>query len=326
MVCKREVVYPTSDSIFLVGRVIEPRTMADGLGLEREAMLSRHRVLLALLQAAGGKSSHLQLTKWAFLLSEEGRTRGGSAFYRFVPYRHGPFSFSLMQEAGSLVRDGLIEEVDERNWAILPEGGRATAAVPKDVRNDVHQIARRYSSGTVESLVRDVYDRFPWYTVNSVRDPRARRPKTAPAIYTVGYESLSVDAFLDGLLRRGIEQVVDVRHNPVSRRYGFHKSTLARLCGKLEIAYEHVPELGIDSATRRDIGSEQEFEEIFERYKKLQLPAQFQSVRRVAEMVSGIPSVLVCMERAPSSCHRSRLAEQLASLLPLPVEHLEIER
>ena len=40
-----------------------------------------------------------------------------------------------------------------------------------------------------------------------------------------------VNALLDLLLRKGIRRLVDVRCNPVARRYGYHKATLCRLGG-----------------------------------------------------------------------------------------------
>lgn len=79
-------------------------------------------------------------------------------------------------------------------------------------------------------MVANVYREFPWYTLNSKNAARraASAPVASPAVYTVGYEGLMLDGLLDLLLRVGIKRLIDVRCNPVARRFGFHKSTLDR--------------------------------------------------------------------------------------------------
>ena len=46
-------------------------------------------------------------------------------------------------------------------------------------------------------------------------------------IYTIGYEGATVDEVIGALSRVGVEQVIDVRQLPLSRRPGFSKSSLA---------------------------------------------------------------------------------------------------
>lgn len=177
---------------------------------------------------------------------------------------------------------------------------------------------------TAGQLSRYVHDKYPWYTVNSESEPRLERPRAKSAIYTVGYEGLSVDGFLNGLVANGIEQILDVRNNPISRRYGFHKSTLARLAGRLEIDYVNIPELGITSADREGLSSEEDYEALFDRYEANVIPRETESVRRVGRMTKERASALVCMERSSRSCHRSRLAAAMVEETGLEVIHLDI--
>src|SRR5580658_1880432 len=99
-------------------------------------MLHRQRTLLYLLHLAGGNASHLHVTKWSFLLSREGETRGGDSFYEFVPYKLGPFSFCLFQEAGALVEQGLLADADEKTWKLTDAGREAAQMISADLRND----------------------------------------------------------------------------------------------------------------------------------------------------------------------------------------------
>ena len=58
-------------------------------------MLNLQKTLLRLLTSAQRPVGRLELTRLAFLLREEMSSQGGSTFYDFLPYKHGPFSFCL---------------------------------------------------------------------------------------------------------------------------------------------------------------------------------------------------------------------------------------
>lgn len=268
-------------------------------------------------------ATRLEVMKWAFLLQVETPSRGGPSFYQFLPYKYGPFSFCLQQEASLLVSHGFIEDVDGRKWRLRRAGIPYARAASPNVRHDIVNVLRVHRSGRVSDLLDQVYDRYPWYTVNSERGSRINRPVAEQAVYTAGYAGLLVDGFLDGLLRNGMQRLIDVRNNPVSRRYGFHGSTLSRLCGYLGVEYVHVPELGIESAARQHARAIGSVAGLLDRYEQLTLPKQDWAVRRVAALVRERPSVLVCMEADPFKCHRSRLARVVGQYSGLPVRHLE---
>ncbi len=301
-------------------------TPSRGPGLSRR-MLNRQRAILSILLEAGGDADHRPVTKWAFLLREECETGGGSAFYQFLPYKYGPFSFCLFQEMAALARDGFVTDKDHR-WTLTEAGRKAADEVHRDVRRDVRQVVREHSRSsrklTDDHLLDYVYERHPWYTVNSEIRKLQTRKRAAPAVYTAGYEGLLVDGFLDGLMRAGVQRLVDVRSNPVSRRYGFHKSTLSRLCASLGIEYAHFPALGIESGARQDLDAPGARETLFAEYVRTTLSREGDAIDAVASLVEESPSVLVCMEACPAECHRSRLAKPVAARTGLPVRHLEL--
>ncbi len=168
-----------------------------------------------------------------------------------------------------------------------------------------------------------VYERYPWFTVNSRRKQHAFRPVGSLAVYTAGYEGQQVDAFLDMLMRSGIQRLLDVRNNPVSRRYGFHKTTLDRLCKFLDIEYVHHPELGIPPVLRQSLKTQADYETLFTKYEAEVLTDQAVAVEEVSQLVKTKPTVLVCMESDPHMCHRTRLANAVSEKSDLPVRHLE---
>jgi len=292
-------------------------------------MLVRQKALVSILQEAGGSASRVQLMKWAFLLGMETPSHGGSSYYGFVPYLYGPHSFSLYQEIRSLLRDGILEHSnDEIKWQLKGPLERQNLNLPNSVKTDLRYIMNKYGSMSTKQLLDIVYEQYPWFTINCEDGSkrRASRPVANVAIYTMGYEGLSVDDFLNRLLKNGVQCLLDVRNNPVSRRYGFHKSTLSRLCGLLGLEYFHFPELGIPASSRKKLHCKEDYEGLFKEYKYSILSVQHTTLRRLARMVNDRPSVLVCMEADPTYCHRTTLAEALSPIAWLPVTHLEWPR
>jgi uncharacterized protein (DUF488 family) len=288
----------------------------------RNTMLNRQKVLLLMLETAGRPVQRVELMKWCFLLRHEADTGGGSSFYDFVPYRLGPFSFGLYQEINRLEELSYVIGDDVQTWCLNQELRKPAFEVSAVLREDVRGLVSKFRRFSPDELLDYVYARYPEFTINSVRRRLARRPTANIAVYTAGYETLSVDRFLNMLVQNGIEQLIDVRNNPVSRRYGFHKSTLARLSVRLGIAYHHFPELGIRPEIRRYFDGLDDRATMFHEYERTTLQGEKDALRSVSRLLTEKPSVLVCLEAEPDCCHRSRLAKPLAELTDLPIVHL----
>lgn len=283
-------------------------------------MLNRQKLVLDLLRQAGRPVTKLELVKWAFVLSRETATRGGASFYEFLPYHFGPYSFSLQREIDNLVEEGVITAT-ETTWSC--DSSKTASDLSENLKQDVRRIVARFKFCSPTEVMDYVYRRYPAYTVNSKRTKLAERTVASPSVFTAGYEGLQIDGFLDLLVQTGIQRLLDVRNNPVARRYGFHKSTLNRLCGFLGIEYVHIPELGITSEYRKDLVSPAEFDKLFDFYEQTTLTIQCSSVVRVGELMTEKASVLVCMEAEACRCHRSRLGAEVSRRTGLALSHLE---
>jgi len=285
-------------------------------------MFSRQRAILRLLENEGGTASRLRLVKLAFLLSRE-LDAPSTGVYQFLPYRRGPFSFTLYHDLRTLGSDGWIVEA-EHDLKLVEAPHLETAFLDSAFLSTVDGISRRYRMVSTSDLIDSVYRHHPWFTMNSefVHKRAVARPVGLPAVYTVGYEGIMVDGLLDLLLHAGVQQLVDVRANPIARRYGFHKATLKRLCEDVDIEYLHFPALGIPSAWRTDLDSPESYQRLFERYEREILPCQQSSISNVAKLVTEKPSALMCMEADHACCHRSRLAAMVASQTRLPIREL----
>jgi len=286
-------------------------------------MLNRQKAILYILEKASRDVHRMELTKWCFLLSREMPSKGGPSFYQFLPYHYGPFSFCLYREADSLVAQQILEEPDAKTWSLGAHSPTPTRNLSRGVKKDISNLVERFKRKSVQELVEYVYTRYPFFTVNSRRGKRMMRPPAPLAVYTAGYEGLLIDGFLNMLVQHGIACLIDVRNNPVGRRYGFHKTTLARLCTCLDIEYVHVPELGIQSQYRRNLKTLSDYRALFKQYEADTLSVELDGNDRVAKLITEKPSVLVCMEADPVHCHRTWLAKCIADKTSLAVNHLD---
>lgn len=298
-------------------------------------MIERKRYLLGLMlfcKEGSGRVHRTRLVKYAFLLRErQYKTIEAPAYYDFVPYRFGPFSFELFHDLSALQKDGLVnmDPSDEDSLSLSASQERALRqefeSLPWEIRQAICDLAREYGNVPLADLLQGVYTKYPYYASKScLHKPKPAREQTAAvtAVFTAGYEGRSVDGFFDVLLRHAIAVVVDVRKNPVSRKYGFAGTSLAAIADKLGMQYRHTPELGIPSAKRLSLSSREDYDRLFEWYREKSLPAVDDSVAATCSLVKSAKSVLVCMEQDPACCHRSHLADLISKRTELAVEHL----
>jgi uncharacterized protein (DUF488 family) len=141
---------------------------------------------------------------------------------------------------------------------------------------------------------------------------RTARSKTA--LHTIGYEGHSVESYLNTLLKSDITILCDVRRNPLSRKYGFSKSTLARTCENVGVRYEHLPELGIASEQRQGLDTQADYDALFDDYERRWLPKQGAALAKIHTWVGEKERVaLTCYEHQPNQCHRHCVADALES-------------
>lgn len=143
------------------------------------------------------------------------------------------------------------------------------------------------------------------------------------SIATIGYESATVRSFLQALTDDGVELLVDVRAVASSRRPGFAKTRLAANLREAGIDYLHLRGLGTPAEGRAAAraGDYGELRRIF--LDHLATPGAQAEMETLVELVrSGRRICLLCFEADPAHCHRSMVAAELASRLPMRVDHL----
>ena len=295
-------------------------------------LFERQRVLLTLLDALGGQVSPTDFQKLLFLYTRKQEAPS----YEFVPYKFGCFSFSSYADKRRLIEQGLLEN-DADQWKLTSEG-RAT--IRKRSVNPM--VATRFNKDHAElrgnDLVAEVYRKYPYYAtrseiVDKVLKDKAEREivakekpvKAAAGLLTIGYEGKCLETYLNQLLRAGVTVLCDVRRNPLSRKYGFSKTTLRTACESLGIRYEHLPELGIASEDRRELKTQADYDALFVDYERDSLPLQTEALATIRSWIKAGDSVaLTCFELHPHQCHRHCVAEALeaASGKRLKATHL----
>lgn len=289
-------------------------------------LTARQRLLLSLLKGLGGSAGNVDFQKILFLYCQE--SDSGQP-YDFVPYKRGAFSFTSYADRRKLISLGLIEE-GEQYWKLTDQGEKAIAA---DIF--LADFLGSLDGLRGDELVADTYRRFPYYAIRSDIAERVlggdsealarielEKAKLCPhPLQTIGYEGLSLEAYLNLLIQADVSVLCDVRRNPISRKYGFSKSTLGNACAGVGIWYEHLPELGVASEQRQELRTQEDYDALFIEYERDHLPNQTEALTRIQEWIdSGARVALTCYEHLPHQCHRHCVAERLQAMSGRPLE------
>lgn len=284
-------------------------------------IFKRQKRLLSLVEALGGSLNNLDFQKLLFLYCQESEE---IPTYEFIPYRYGGFSFTSYADKRHLIERGLLAN-DDHTWT-LTQTGRRMGAMTRPERQRMEQFARQHAALRGDRLVAEAYRRHPYYAIRSEiaeqvltgeKDTQAavaaaRPALRSPGICTIGYQGRTFEGYLNILIRHGVTLLCDVRRNPLSRKYGFSKSTLARGCVGLGIRYEHLPELGIETEKRRGLKAQADYDALFAVYAREWLPWQTEALTKIQRWVEGDECVaLTCYERLPELCHRHCVAKAM---------------
>jgi uncharacterized protein (DUF488 family) len=143
-------------------------------------------------------------------------------------------------------------------------------------------------------------------------------------VLTIGYEGAALEDFLSTLKRAHVGLLLDVREIALSRRKGFSKSALSAALSSFGIDYRHERALGSPKEIRQQLREDGNFQRYFRDFREY-LAGQRALLDALATELSGSVALL-CYERNPAECHRSVVAQALASRAKTTVRHLEVTR
>jgi len=169
----------------------------------------RQKVLLYLVDALndeGKKITKTFLDKLLIVAAKE-TALNEKPFYNFYPHHFGPFSDSYYADFEQLNRNGYL-----RGFDVTPIGVVVVKTVRKKDKAIGEDLSKRFKNQ--QQVVDYVYAQYPEYTVKS-QLPHATPYNAGPGIFSIGYQGKDSDAFLDVLIQNQIQEVVDVRANPL---------------------------------------------------------------------------------------------------------------
>ncbi len=286
-------------------------------------LFRRQKLVLALLQAFGGRLSNIDLQKYLFLLTQ---TYDLGKSYEFVPYKFGCFSFQSYADRRRLIGIGAIVD-EEGYWRLTSVDADYISQIDTSDQEKIISFVNKFRRLKGDSLVRHVYRNFPYFAINSEkaaylmnREELAKidnaRPKSdGYRLFTIGYEGNSFENYLNRLIQNNVRILCDVRRNPFSRSYGFSQSTLSDTLNKLNIEYLHFPELGIDSKKRKNLRSMQDYEHLFDDYEATTLKQNSHAIDMLNQVFRSYKRIAItCFEADATMCHRSCVATALSKL------------
>ena len=139
-----------------------------------------------------------------------------------------------------------------------------------------------------------------------------RRACSLP-IYTIGHSTRSFEEFVLILKTYGIEQLIDIRTVPRSRRNPqFNRESLPESLAQAAIKYHHMPGLGGLRHARPDSSNTAWRNASFRGYADYMQTQGFrENLEQLIELAAGKRTAIMCAEAVPWRCHRSLVADAL---------------
>jgi len=282
-------------------------------------MYYRRKLLLGLLQAFDDDLEKIRLQKLLFLLTRFQKTESS---YEFVPYKYGCYSFQSAADLGTLEKYNIIGQ-EGNHIRKIADVDYLMQLKPTD-RQAIKSLKTVYGLKTNEELTRSTYISHPYYAINSLiakdilnaeqyqRVVEARPKKQKTVLFTIGYEGITLEAYLNKLIANDIRLLCDVRNNPLSMKFGFSKNQLKSACESLGIIYEHLPEVGIQSADRQELNKQADYDQLFKVYKAVTLTETIDNQKTILSLLQEHQRIaLTCFEANICQCHRKPLAEAI---------------
>ncbi|MFD2588815.1 DUF488 family protein [Croceitalea marina] len=295
-------------------------------------MYYRRKVILSILQVFNNELEKIQVHKLLFLLS---RFKTKKNTYDFVPYKFGSFSFQANADLNTLKKYGIVDETN-KSWKKLDETNYLIQ-LDKEHQKIVSDFRIIYKNKSSDDLIRLTYKNFPYYSINSIVAHKYLNSKELKnletyksqeneiILFTIGYEGISLERYLNKLIRNNIKLLCDVRKNAASMKYGFSKKQLENACNGVGIEYIHIPEVGINPDKRKELNTQKDYDILFKEYISKDIPKTTKYQEQIFKLLQENRRIaLTCFEANKCQCHRTHLANAISNLekFNYEIEHL----
>ena len=234
------------------------------------------------------------------------------AYYDFIPYKYGPYSFQLAEDINILQQKGY-----------LTKNNTHICVTQKQTQNKTFFTATERG----KTLIRKVYKEYPYYSINSkiignlfnlaelehFENIKNEYKQIEQVLFTIGYEGKSIEDFVNKLIQNDVKLLCDVRKNPISRKFGFSKTKINYIVEEIGIKYVHISELGIESEKRANLDTTKDYQNLFREYE-LTLPKRKKYLDDIYSFLYENKRVaLMCYEKEVEMCHRHVIRDYITS-------------
>jgi len=279
----------------------------------------RRKVLLSLVEAFGGVLRRTECLKLLFIFCEQTKKN----HYDFFPYKYGGFSFLVYEDKERLTELGFLKNTASLQLC-TPQS--FLEQLKLEDRLILQSMSARLTNLRGKALIRQVYLDYPHFACRSeiltsvLSQEEVEKvglwwnKDLSKALFTIGYEGLTIDAYLNKLISNNINALVDVRWNPNSMKYGFSKAKLRYYVEQAGLRYYHIPDLGIPSSLRKKLETPEDYFSLLQYYQSEILPKQTMAIERIKALLSEHTRIaLTCFEANYRFCHRHKITQYLAS-------------
>ncbi len=281
-------------------------------------MYYRRKIVLSILEVFGGQLGKVQLQKLLFIFSQLQEEKN----FHFVPYKFGCFSFQANADLGTMRKYGMVEE-GELFWKKTTSESYLKELKKEDLIG-LQKLKSDFLGKSSSELIKFTYLNFPFYAIKStvtekhlnsvqIQSVLDKKPVSfKKGLFTIGYEGISLEEYLNKLILEDIKVLCDVRKNSLSMKYGFSKSQLKSACEGLGISYFHIPEVGINSDKRQELHCQSDYDLLFEEYNKTIIPETLSQQKQIIQLIKEYKRVAItCFEANICQCHRLHLANAI---------------
>lgn len=290
-------------------------------------MYYRRKILLALLEAFDNKLDKISLQKLLMLVSKQQLNPD----FHFVPYKYGCYSFQATADLQTMTKYNQV--VLQGNDWVKTDNEKYLLSLKDRDRQAIRYIKQMYGSKTSDELIRLTYIKYPQLAINSVvakdkltadeyRKVIEAKPQSNKTIlFTIGYEGVSLEEYINKLIVNDVKVLCDVRKNSYSMKFGFSKSQLQAACNGVGIEFIHIPQLGIDSDKRQELNTQSDYDKLFSQYRADVLTQTKAYQDKLINLLSKNKRIaLTCYEANICQCHRKHLADAIVKRLSFSYE------
>jgi uncharacterized protein YwgA len=274
-------------------------------------VFKRQQFLLLFIKELNEPLSAIDFQKLLFLYI----TQNELTWYDFVPYLYGGYSIQAAEDISTLEAMGWLEDSDGKIQYTVKDEQEGLNSLFEGIGAT---IPNQLPKARGNRLIKLVYEQYPYYAINSkkassimdakgmaqIKAEKERLKQAGQVLFTIGYEGLSLEKYLNILIQNDVHILCDVRNNPLSRKFGFSKNNLQTYLRYVGIDYVHLPELGIISEKRQNLNGDDDYQDLFKDYE-FSLSKRKEPLEQVNQFLQTKSRVaLTCFEHDPEYCHR----------------------